>query len=53
MLIITVMLCCSNCSGPDLSADDSEEAEKVGLIYFHFMAMHMQFHKTFALRKVN
>ena len=31
------MLCCSHCSGPELSADDSEEAEKVEKTYFYFL----------------
>lgn len=35
---MNVMLCCLYCSGgPDLSADDSEEAEKVGNNKFYFM----------------
>ena len=31
------MLCCSHCSGPELSADDSEEAEKVEKTYFYIL----------------
>ena len=38
-----VMSCCLYCSGPELSADDSEEAEKVENIEIYFIAIRQLF----------